>query len=135
MHPNPRISETEWEIMRIVWARNPIAAADIIAELTLEDASWHPKTARALLNRLVQKKALSYEARSRVYYYAPLVTEEESVASESESFLRRVFRGSFTPMLAHFVERQRLQKSDLDELRELLAAADRQETPKTKKRK
>ena len=45
--PNiPRISETEWEIMRIVWAKAPVTAADIIADLTKLDSTWHPVTAR-----------------------------------------------------------------------------------------
>lgn len=121
--------------MRIIWKRHPVSAADIIADLTREDSSWHPKTARTLLNRLVQKKALSYEAQGRAYYYTPLVQEEESIAHESESFLARVFHGSLTPMLAHFVERRRLKQEDLKELRELLAAADREEPPKNRKKK
>ena len=73
MNRTPRISDTEWEIMRIVWTHHPIAAADIIARLTAADASWHPKTARTLLARLVEKGALDYEERGRSYVYAPRV--------------------------------------------------------------
>src|SRR5215216_5411001 len=104
MKPTPKISDTEWEIMRIVWARHPITAADIIAELTAGDASWHPKTARTLLARLVEKKALEYEERGRVYVYEPRVTEQDCVAAASGSFVQRVFGGSLKPMLAHFIE-------------------------------
>ena len=39
----PRISEAEWEIMKICWARSPITAQDIIDTLAVTDA-WHPKT-------------------------------------------------------------------------------------------
>ena len=48
----PRISDTEWEIMRIVWARGPITASEIIERLAAADASWHPKTARTLWHGL-----------------------------------------------------------------------------------
>src|SRR5688572_27600704 len=61
MKRTPTISETEWEIMRVIWAHHPITAADVIARLTEVDASWHPKTARTLLARLVAKKALDYQ--------------------------------------------------------------------------
>jgi BlaI family penicillinase repressor len=132
--PEPQISDTEWEIMRIVWKRHPVTAADIIAALTSEDATWHPKTARTLLNRLVQKKALGYERSGRVYQYIPLVKEEDCIALQSESFLERVFGGSFTPLLAHFVKRQRLKPAELDELRSILAA-DRTPTPKPRSKK
>jgi len=116
----PRISDTEWEIMRIVWARGPITANEIIERLAAVDASWHPKTARTLLARLVRKKALGYQAKGRTYFYSPLVTEEQCVAVASESFLDRVFGGSLRPMLAHFVERRKLTREDLEEMSRLL---------------
>ena len=118
----PRISDTEWEIMRIVWAQHPITAADIIARLSAADSTWHPKTARALLARLVEKKALEYEARGRNYLYAPRVTEAECVAAASGSFVERVFGGALKPMLAHFIEQRRLTREELGELRGMLDA-------------
>ena len=118
----PRISDTEWEIMRIVWQKHPVTANEIIDQL----AGWHPKTARTLLARLTQKGALGYEAKGRTYVYSPLVSEEDCVATASESFLDRVFGGSLKPMLAHFVERQKLTRGDLQELQKLL-----DETPAT----
>ena len=119
----PKISETEWEIMRIVWASHPISAAEIIERLVATDATWHPKTARTLLARLVQKKALDYEPQGRAYVYEPLLTERECVTAVSESFVARVFGGSLKPMLAHFVEQRRLSRSDLAELQRLLDGA------------
>lgn len=116
----PRISDTEWEIMRIIWMRHPLTANEVIERLAATDSGWHPKTARTLLARLVRKRALGYEARGRTYVYSPLVSEEDCVATASESFLDRVFGGSLKPMLAHFVERQKLTRKDLQELEKLL---------------
>src|ERR1051325_1153426 len=116
----PKISETEWEVMRVVWARHPVTASEIIDELSKGDASWHPKPTRTLLGRLVKKKALDYEARGRSYVYEPRVTERECVASASSSFLDRVFGGALRPLLAHFVEARQLQANELQELKELL---------------
>jgi BlaI family penicillinase repressor len=89
----PRISDTEWEIMRIVWEKHPLTAGEIIEDLIAADPSWHPKTARTLLARLVRKKALDYEAKGRTYVYAPLVSEPECVATASESCFVRVVGG------------------------------------------
>ena len=120
MKQPPKISETEWEIMRIVWAQHPITAAEIIERLTAVDPTWHPKTARTLLARLVEKKALDYEERGRAYVYEPLVSEAECIAAASGSFVERVFGGSLKPMLAHFIEQRRLSPEELAELRALL---------------
>src|SRR5262245_42513318 len=116
----PRISETEWEVMRVLWAKHPATASEIIGRLTAGDASWHPKTVRTLLARLTRKKALGYEAQGRRYVYEPLVTEHECAAAASASFLDRVFGGALKPMLLHFVESRRLTREDIEELRQIL---------------
>ena len=116
----PRISETEWEVMKVVWAQAPCRASDIIAALSAADASWHPKTVKTLLVRLVKKKALGFKHDGRAYVYRPLVREKECVSAASESFLERVFGGSLKPMLAHFVERKTLAPEEIAELKRLL---------------
>lgn len=116
----PKITETEWEIMRVVWARRPVTASEIIEQLSREDPSWHPKTARTLLARLVRRGALAFERRGRAYVYEPRVTERECVAAASESFVERILGGSLKPMLAHFIEAKRLTREDLRELQRVL---------------
>jgi len=120
MKQMPRISETEWEIMRVAWSRGPCSAGEIIAALRQNDPTWHPRTAKAFLNRLVKKKALGFRKEGRAYIYRPLVRREECVDAASTSFLGRVFGGSLMPMLAHFVERDRLSAEEIRELRRLL---------------
>jgi BlaI family penicillinase repressor len=116
----PKITETEWEIMRVIWKHHPITATDIVNKLVGHDPTWHPKTTRALLARLVEKGALDYEPQGRAYVYEPLVTESECIAAASQSFLERVFGGSLRPMLAFFVEQRCITKKDLEELSEML---------------
>ena len=117
----PRVTDTEWEIMQVIWqAPGPISAFEIIERLNAAEPGWHRKTVRALLARLVAKQALAYRAHGRVYFYYPLVAESECVAAAGDSFLARVFGGAVEPMLAHFVGRHRLSKKGADELRRLL---------------
>lgn len=120
MKPAPRISETEWEVMRVIWDRHPVTAAEVIARLTHEDPTWHPKTIRTFLARLVQKGVLGYESEGRRYVYEPRVTEQACTAEATESFLDRVFGGSLRPMLAHFVRQRKLSRRDIEELKRIL---------------
>jgi len=133
MKTTPKLTETEWEIMRVVWDDHPITATDIVKRLAGNDPTWHPKTARAFLNRLVQKKVLDYEARGRIYVYEPLVDEQRCVAAASESFLERVFGGSLKPMLAYFVEQRRITKEDLQELSDQLEGRASKAPPRKKR--
>jgi BlaI family transcriptional regulator, penicillinase repressor len=116
----PRISDTEWEIMKLLWAKAPQSAGEVIQSLTDGDPSWHPKTIKTFLTGLVAKEALGFEKVGRAYLYRPCVTEEECVAAASASFLARVFGGSLKPMLAHFVEHKQLSAGEIRELKRLL---------------
>jgi len=116
----PRISDTEWEIMKVLWQRSPLSSQEIIETLNSQNRTWHPKTAKTLLNRLVKKKALAYQQDGRAYLYRPLVQEGDCVRAEAESFLQRVFGGSLQPMIAHFVEEKKLSPKELAELKRLL---------------
>jgi BlaI family penicillinase repressor len=116
----PKISETEWEVMKVAWTKAPCSAGEIIETLTRADSTWHPQTIKTFLNRLLKKKALGFRKEGRAYLYRPLVTERECVDAASESFLERVFGGSLKPMLAHFVEHRKLSAEEIRELRRVL---------------
>jgi BlaI family transcriptional regulator, penicillinase repressor len=119
MNRMPRISETEWKVMKICWARSPVTAQEIIEALAAKD-DWHPKTVKTLLNRLVKKRALGFKKEGRAYLYQPLAAERDCVTAETQSFLDRVFGGSLKPMLAHFVENRKLSPKEIVELKSLL---------------
>jgi BlaI family transcriptional regulator, penicillinase repressor len=119
MNRTPRISEAEWEVMKICWSHSPASAQEIIDALAAGN-DWHPKTVKTLLNRLVKKRALGFHKDGRAYLYHPLVAEKDCVAAESQSFLDRVFGGSLQPMLAHFVGQRKLSPQEIAELKSLL---------------
>ena len=115
----PKISDSEWEVMKIVWrAGAPVSSDEIVDALAFK--SWHPKTVRTLITRLVGKGALSYKKKSRAYLYAAVFDEKECVMEESQSLLDKLFGGSLAPMLANFVEGRRLGKDEIAELELIL---------------
>ena len=126
MNTIPRISETEWSIMRVVWAAgSPIAAAQII-ELLNEDERWHPRTVKTLINRLVKKEALGFSKEGREYLYQAKVSEKACARAESESFLERVFGGALQPMLVQLVQEKKLSSQEIKELKQILSAREKE---------
>ena len=115
----PRISDAEWLIMRVLWAKSPATAKDVVAALD-EDTRWNPKTVLTLINRLVDKGAVGFTKEARTHLYYPKVAERDCVRVESRSFLERVYGGAVQPMLAHFVKETTLTKQDIAELRRIL---------------
>ena len=53
-----RLSETEWQIMNALWQYHPATAREVSEQLP-EDVSWAYTTIKTMLNRLVEKKAVS----------------------------------------------------------------------------
>ena len=119
MKKTPKISEAEWEVMKILWEASPMTANAIVEELT-ERSSWKRETIRTLINRLVQKKALGFKKKGRHYDYFPLVDEAECVRAETRSFLSRFGSNSIEPMLAAFVEEKKLSPQKIARLKRIL---------------
>jgi BlaI family transcriptional regulator, penicillinase repressor len=119
MPPIPDISQAEWKVMKVLWARSPLGAYDIVEALEKTE-HWHPNTVKTILSRLHKKKAVTIRKYKNLYLYQPAVTEEECVQAESESFLERFFGGSVRPLLVHFAKRRKLSNEDLAELKRIL---------------
>lgn len=115
----PKISESEWRIMRLFWEKSPRTANEVVEKLqgTVE---WNRQTIRTLINRLVNKKALGHQKEGRQFLYFAKVTEPDCQKSENQSFLSRVYNGAMQPMLAAFIEDQNLSDEEIDSLERLL---------------
>ncbi|WP_035434488.1 BlaI/MecI/CopY family transcriptional regulator [Bacillus sp. UNC322MFChir4.1] len=116
----PRISEAELEIMKVLWEKSPQTANEVIKELELI-VDWNPKTIRTLMNRLVQKEAVSYHhEKGRMYAYYPLVSQDHYLQVETRSLLKRFCGVAFKPLLVNFLKEEKLSSEDINELRQIL---------------
>ena len=115
----PQISEAEYEVMKVIWSKAPINTNEVTDSL-LQATDWSPKTIQTLLKRLVQKGAITYEKKSRVFVYSPLVVKEDYLNQESEHFLKRFFNGNLTSLVASYMKDERISQEELEELRSLL---------------
>ncbi len=120
----PKIAETEWTVMKVIWAQAPCSASKIIDELS-GSTKWKPKTIKSMISRLVKKKAIGFKEEDRAYIYFPLVTEEECVKEESQSFLDKVFGGEINAAIANFIGNKKMSKEQIDQLRRILDEKDK----------
>lgn len=120
----PPISDAEWDVMQVLWRDAPLTANEVVERIASQK-QWNPRTVKTLLNRLVGKGALAYEAEGNRYRYFPAVSRDECVRSKSRSFLSRVFGGAVGPMLAHFVNEAPLTREEIRELRKILERRER----------
>ena len=119
MAVTPKISDSEWLIMDVLWRRHPATAVEIAQELNPR-TQWQDQTVRTMLRRLIDKKAVKYRADGKTYYYEPAVTREECVHVESRSFLERVFGGAAHPLLVQLTQETKLSAQEIAELKRIL---------------
>lgn len=115
----PRVSDAEWEVMKVIWRQEPCSAHEVVAALA-SSKTWSVGTIKTLLNRLHSKGALRFEKTGKSYLYRAVVTEDRLRAAETESFVDRVFDGALSPMIAHFARARKLSEQDFDELERIL---------------
>lgn len=111
----PRISESEWQLMQVLWKENPLNSTQIAKK-----AGLHLQTTKTFLGRLVRKEALTYEKQGRFFQYRPIFSEAECQKQASKTFLDRVFGGSLQPMLSFLVEDDSLSQEELKRLQKIL---------------
>ena len=118
MNMMPKITEAEWTVMKVFWQKYPRTANQVVEQLS--DTGWNPKTIRTLINRLQKKKALDYEKDGREHRYFPIVVEHECVRQEAQSLLSRAGAAALKPMLAAFLQEQKLSDKEIEELKHIL---------------
>lgn len=114
----PRISDAEWEVMKVVWDNAPITATMVLDLLPHEH--WKQKTVNTFLSRLEQKGVIESRREGRANVYFCLLSEGECCRAEGSHFLSKVFRGKVAPLMLHFIESEDLSDDDLQELKEIL---------------
>lgn len=80
--------------MKVLWKKSPVTSQEVIDQLS-EPMEWSPKTVKALINRLLKKGAIQFEAAGRVYYYSPLVAEEDCIREERKTFYNAFMVGRY----------------------------------------
>lgn len=116
----PKISDSEFEVMKIIWEIYPVRAKQI-NELLSTKKDWTEQTIKTLINRLLKKDAISFKKEGRTYLYYPLINEKDYVNRESTSFLQKFYDGSLNAMFSYFIKDKDLSKNDIEELKKILA--------------
>lgn len=119
----PKISDLEWEIMKVLWKKSPLTSSEII-EILKEYISWNPKTIHTLISRLVKKDAIEVKKDTPFYLYYPKVSEEECRKTETKSFVKKVYNGSIHLLISNFIKNEKLSEEEIEELRKILDEKD-----------
>lgn len=116
------LSDSEWKLMNQLWDRSPLTITELTAALKIQ-TGWSKNTIITMLSRLEAKGAVRYEDGLRAKQYYPALAREDATLAETESFLDKVYGGSFGLMMSAMVESRSLTEEDIAELSAILKKA------------
>lgn len=119
----PKISDSELEVMRVLWRAGDALPVTEIREALQKSRGWEATTVKTLISRLVTKGVLHQEKR-QVFYYSPLISEKEYNDWATHDLISRVYHGSARDLVAALVRSDGLTQADIDELRDLFKLED-----------
>ncbi len=117
------LSEAEWNIMESLWQEAPKVGSRVVADMA-ERTGWSRSTTLTMLKRMSGKGLIACEDTGAMKAYIPLIKREDAAKRETESFLKRVYQGSISMLVSSFVERKKLSREELEELRQILDQAE-----------
>ena len=118
-----RVTNSEWYLMNCLWEEHPRTLMQIVPILN-ERIGWSKSTSATMVRRMAEKGLIGYEEKGKTKYFFPKVKKEDVVVQETRDFLQRIYDGSVGMMMSALVRQNDLSKEDIQELQEILKAAE-----------
>ncbi len=117
-----KISDTELEIMKIIWANSGKATLFpyIMEGLAARGKPCQKNTLIVLLSWLIDKGFLSARKIGRRNEYTTLVSEMEYQTAQTKCFLDKIYEGSAKGLVSNLIMGDLLTDEEYEELKKLL---------------
>ena len=120
-HEEKKIQDSEWEVLRVLWAAGGTLPLAQIRRSLSERCGWEDSTVKTLLRRLMAKDAVALESRG---VYRALVTQDAYNQHTARHFVDKLFAGNARELVAALVEEGSLSADDLAELSAMFRVED-----------
>ncbi len=118
------ITDSELEIMQVLWKKGESTLGDILEELD-KVKKRNKNTVKTLLYRLVDKgSVVSKKGTGFGFVYKATITEKKYLKVANKSFLGKLYQGSAEKLLLNFVEDKTISKEELQKLVNMLESED-----------
>ena len=115
--PTPKIFESEYRFMLILWESGPLPAA-ALATLCKERLGWSRTTTYTVIKRLSEREVVKNEDGA----VTPLVSKGEAQAAEIDELVEKTFEGSLPAFVAAFTRHRKLSDRELDAMQAMIDA-------------
>lgn len=116
----------ELEILQVLWDRGPSTVRDVL-EVLNRDRKRAYTSVMSLLNIMTDKGYVVREPQGRAFVYRARRPRAKTLGQIVGGVLGRAFAGSAHELVAHVLEQSKPSSAELDEIRKLIEAYERQE--------
>jgi predicted transcriptional regulator len=120
----PTLSETQWEIMNLIWDRTECSVAEVWKVLR-DRRGVSRNTVQTLIVRLEEKGWLRHRESEDGFLYSPTVSRGESQRASVKRLIESVFNGSAEGLVLTLLHGGTLSRSEAARIRRLIASARR----------
>jgi predicted transcriptional regulator len=119
MKNNPRPTESELDILNILWTRGPATVRQVHEELSQIKPSQYTTTLK-LMQIMAEKGLLHRDETDRSHVYRPVVERTEAQRQMVGHLMERAFGGSARDLLIGALGAKRTSKKELADLKRLI---------------
>jgi BlaI family penicillinase repressor len=130
----PRPTESELELLRIVWDKEPATVRDIYDALNLQRPSGYT-TVLKMLQIMTAKGLVVRDEASRAHLYRSAISQDAMQSKILKDLSVRLFSGSAAQLALHALAMEPASARELAEIRALLESKAPQATRPTRKDK
>lgn len=116
------LTETELELMTILWRLGEGSVADVIAQLPKERNLAYTSVS-TIMRILEQKEILKTRKEGRGHIYTPQLKKNNYEAKTVKHVVERVFNGTPVALVRQLLDSIKLDEKDLKELKNLIDQA------------
>jgi BlaI family transcriptional regulator, penicillinase repressor len=120
MTAKPRPTDSELEILTVLWSRGPSTVREVYETLHRRRRSAQYSTTLKFMQIMAQKGLLRRDERERAHVYTPAQSRESMQQQLAGDLLQRGFDWSMKHFLIGALSARKTSKEELAELRKLL---------------
>lgn len=111
-----KLPDTEFEIMKVVWANEPPITTNMVMEQLGNEKGWKAPTVISLMKRMVKRGFLKTEKDGKERIYFPLVSKDDYIKFETGNFMKQYHENSFLSLVNTLYNGRQLSVADIEEL-------------------
>ena len=106
--------------MELLWQNERLTARDLRERLYPDATKAQHGTVQRLLQRLEDKGFVVRDRRLFVHLFSAVISRQSYAGQQLESLANKLTAGSFTPLITHLIEHNKISRDEIDKIRALL---------------